>query len=104
MDYAVVVFSVVVFFAIMIYFIKTFRENRITPERFNELKDEIKKILVKKGEKEAYDGMTNDQLLASYLALKSKKIKKANIIKLAETAVRLELMASILDKRGIKSL
>lgn len=101
MTYAVVIVSILIFIGIIVFFIKSYTNQGLSPEKVEALKSEMTESFMKNGLKAEYDTMDDVPLMDVYVGLKQEEIDKKQVIKIVERAVKLDMIMSIFDERGI---
>lgn len=101
MTYAVVIVSILIFIGIIVFFVKSYITQGLSPEKVEALKSEMTENFKKNGLMAEYEAMDDVPLMDVYVGLKQQEIDKKLVIKIVERAVKLDMIMAIFDERGI---
>lgn len=102
MDIVVLIIAIFLTAGIFIYFITSYRNQRLTPQRVNKLKKEFYDAMIESGVKSVYEGLDDVPLMDAYKELDGLTFKKGQIVKTLEVACKKQIILEIFNERGVE--
>lgn len=102
METFVLVVAIFLTAGIFLYFVTTYRNQRLTPERLSKLKKEFYDAMIEGGVKTVYEGLDDVPLMDEFRTLDGTVFKKGQIVKELEVACKKQIILEIFEARGIE--
>ena len=102
MDTIVLVLGIIIAIVMVGYFVIVYRNQRLSPEKVAELKQDFYNALIDGGVKDIYNTLEDVPLMDEYKALGKEKVGKGHIAKHLEIACKKQIIEEIFKDRGIE--